>query len=230
MTLDRAKVAERLPWPKVPHKKPDILSGCEVEKLLQAVPSLVPKVALTTAYGAGLRISEVCRLRVEDIDSKRGVIHVRLGKGQQKDRYVMLAKPTLVGAARVLWPGTTQGWVDLPWLEARTATVVDTACKALERATKAVKVKKKVTAHGLQHAFATHLLEAGTDIRRLIPSSCSVASPPSSPRPASTWSASSASLPPTPTCASTSSPNHPSSFPRRPLSHLRPARPHQARP
>lgn len=164
VTLDRAEVAERLPWPKVPHKKPDILSGSEVEMLLQAVPSLVPRMALTTAYGAGLRVSEVCRLRVEDIDSKRGVIHVRLGKGQ-KDRYVMLANRLLL-ALRAYW-GQVQpegGWL-FPGAKPGQPLSPDAVRKALERATKAVKVKKKVTAHGLRHAFATHLLEAGTDIR-----------------------------------------------------------------
>lgn len=94
VTLDRPEVAERIPWPKVPHKKPDILSGTEVETLLRAVRSLVPAVALTAAYAAGLRISEACRLRVEDIDSRRGLIHVRLGKGK-KDRYVMLSSRLL---------------------------------------------------------------------------------------------------------------------------------------
>jgi integrase/recombinase XerD len=69
----------------VPHKQPDILSGTETEKLLRAVKSLVPAMVVTTAYGAGLRVSEACRMRVEDIDSRRGLIHVRLGKGG-KDR------------------------------------------------------------------------------------------------------------------------------------------------
>jgi integrase len=71
VTLDRPKVAERLLWPKVPHKKPVILSGSEVEKLLGAVSSPVASMVLATAYGAGLRISEACRLRPEDIDSWR---------------------------------------------------------------------------------------------------------------------------------------------------------------
>lgn len=164
VTLDRARVAERLPWPKVPHKKPDILSGSEVERLLKAVSSLVPAMALTTAYAAGLRISEVCRLRVEDIDSKRGLIHVRLGKGG-KDRYVMLANRLLV-ALRAYWGQVRpqSGWL-FPGSKQGRSLTPDAVRKSLERATKTVKLKKRVTVHGLRHAFATHLLEAGTDIR-----------------------------------------------------------------
>ena len=100
-TLNRPEVVRRIPWPKVAQKKPDILSGTEVERLLEAVTSLVPCVALMTPYGAGLRVSEVCRRRVEDIDGQRGLIHVRLGKGK-KDRYVMLPD-RLYRALRGYW-------------------------------------------------------------------------------------------------------------------------------
>lgn len=164
VTLDRPKVAERLPWPKVPHKKPDILSGTEMEKVLRAVGSLVPAMALTTAYGAGLRISEVCRLRVEDIDGKRGLIHVRLGKGG-KDRYVMLSSRLLV-TLRSYWAQVrpSDGWL-FPGRKAGTHLSPEAVRKALSEALRSAKVKKRVTTHGLRHAFATHLLEAGNDIR-----------------------------------------------------------------
>lgn len=164
VTLDRPKVAERLPWPKVPHKKPDILSGTEVEKVLAAVQSLVPAMALTTAYGAGLRNSEVCRLRVEDIDSKRGLIHVRQGKGR-KDRYVMLSE-RLLAMLREYWVRArpTGGWL-FPG-RAKGTHLHPTAVRcALKRAVKAVKLKKRVTAHTLRHSFATHLHEMGNDVR-----------------------------------------------------------------
>ena len=166
VTLDRAKVAERVPWPKVPHKKPDILSGTETEKVLAAVKSLVPTMALTTAYGAGLRNSEVCRLRVEDIDSKRGLIHVRQGKGR-KDRYVMLPERLLV-LLREYWKRArpTGGWL-FPGRE-KGAHLHPTAVNwALKEAVKTVKLKKRVTAHTLRHSFATHLHELGNDIRTI---------------------------------------------------------------
>jgi site-specific recombinase XerD len=163
VTLDRPNVAKRIPWPKVPQKKPDILSGSEVAKLLKAVRSLVPKMALTTAYGAGLRVSEACRLKVEDIDGKRKLIHVRCGKGG-KDRYVMLADRLLEGLREYWVRVRPEGWLFPGATEGRPLSP-DAVRKALERATKATKLKKRVTAHALRHAFATHLLESGTDIR-----------------------------------------------------------------
>ena len=164
VTLDRQKVVERIPWPKGPHRIPDILSGSEMEALLKAVSSLVAAMAMTTAYAAGLRISEACHLRVEDIDSKRGLIHVRLGKGK-KDRYVMLSTRLLL-ALRAYWVKEQPqgGWLFSGATKGKPLTP-DAVRKALQRATKAVKLKKRLTAHGLRHAFATHLLETGTDIR-----------------------------------------------------------------
>jgi integrase/recombinase XerD len=164
VTLDRPKVAARLLWPKVPHKKPDILSGTEIEKLLGAVTSLVPAMALTTAYAAGLRISEACRLRAEDIDSKRGLIHVRLGKGG-KDRYVMLSE-RLLPALRAYWREVrpADGWL-FPGRKKGQPLTPEAVRKSLKAAVGAVKLKKRVTPHALRHSFATHMLEAGNDIR-----------------------------------------------------------------
>lgn len=164
MTLDRPKVVARIPWPKVPHRKPDILSGSELEKVLSALTSLVPAMVLLTAYGAGLRISEASRLRVEDIDGKRGLIHVRLGKGK-KDRYVMLADRLLV-ALRSYWVKVRPegGWL-FPGQSKGTHLHEGSVRKALSEAVRLAKLKKRVTAHTMRHSFATHLLELGTDIR-----------------------------------------------------------------
>lgn len=166
VTLDRPKVAQRVPWPTVPHKKPVILSGTEMEKLLAAVTCLVPAMALTTAYGTGLRNSEVCRLRVEDIDGKRGLIHVRQGKGR-KDRYVMLPERLLV-LLRQYWKRTrpTGGWL-FPGRTQGQHLHPSAVNFALKAAVKTVKLKKRVTAHTLRHSFATHLHEMGNDVRTI---------------------------------------------------------------
>jgi integrase/recombinase XerD len=164
VTLEKPRVVGTIPWPKVAHKKPDILSGSELEKVLSAVTSLVPAMALMTAYGAGLRISEACRLRPEDIDSTRGLIHVRLGKGQ-KDRYVMLSE-RLLGALRGYWVQVRPqgGWL-FPGSQKGKHLSPHTVRRALSEAVRSTKLKKRITTHTLRHSFATHLLELGTDIR-----------------------------------------------------------------
>lgn len=163
VTLNRRAEADQLAWPKVPQKKVVVLSGTEVERVLGAVRSLVPGVVLTAAYGAGLRISEACRLRVEDIDGKRNVIHVRQGKGQ-KDRYVML--PTrLLALLRRYWVAVKprHGWL---FPGRGDGHLTPSAVRlALREAMATCNLQKKVTAHVLRHSFATHLLEAGNDIR-----------------------------------------------------------------
>ena len=138
-------------------------SADEVVQFLEAVSSLKSRAALTTAYAAGLRASEVAGLRVEDIDSARGVILVRHGKGA-KDRNVMLS-PQLLGILRTYWrlarprtflfPGRDEDHPIDP-------TVLHAACRS---AVKAAGLTKRVTLHTLRHSFATHLLENGTDIR-----------------------------------------------------------------
>ena len=164
VTLNRPQVVARIPWPKVARKRPDILSGTEVERLLGAVTSLVPCVALMTAYGTGLRVSEVCRLKVEDIDGKRRLIHVRLGKGK-KDRYVMLPE-RLYRALRGYWAkARPTGGLLFPGRKKGTHLHPTAVNKALAAAVQVTKLKKRVTTHTLRHSFATHLLELGTDTR-----------------------------------------------------------------
>ena len=140
-----------------------MLSADEVVRFLEAVSSLKSRAALTTAYAAGLRASEVAGLRVEDVDSGRGVILVRHGKGA-KDRNVMLS-PQLLGILRTYWrlarpktflfPGRDDAHSIDP-------TVLHAACRS---AVKAAGLTKRVTLHTLRHSFATHLLENGTDIQ-----------------------------------------------------------------
>lgn len=163
-TLRRPAVVEKIPWPKVPKKLPDILSGTEVEQVLGAIRALKHRAILMTAYGAGLRISEACSLCATDIDSNRGLIHVRLGKGK-KDRYVPLPERLLL-LLREYWrlmqpprpylfPGGKPG----------APITRDAVAKVLAEAVGRLGLKKHVTPHVLRHAFATHLLELGTNER-----------------------------------------------------------------
>ena len=163
ITLGEANVPERIPYAREPRKLPVVLSADEVVLFLESVSSLKSRAALTTAYAAGLRASEVAGLRVADIDSTRGVILVRHGKGA-KDRNVMLSTQ-LLGILRAYWrlarptiylfPGRDEEHPIDP-------TVLHAACRS---AVNAAGLTKRVTLHTLRHSFATHLLESGTDIR-----------------------------------------------------------------
>ncbi|MBX3226239.1 MAG: site-specific integrase [Labilithrix sp.] len=164
VTLRRPDVVARIPWPKVPQGVPEILSGSEVAALLDAVESVKHRAVIMTAYGAGLRISEVCGLRVEDIDSKRMTIRVRHGKGNQA-RYVPLPERVLF-LLRRYWAVERP---TKPWLfgGAQAGCPLSQASVRyhLDAAAKKTGVAKRVKPHILRHTFATHLLELGTDIR-----------------------------------------------------------------
>jgi len=101
VTLRRNEIPERIAYAREPRKLPEVLSAGEVVRFLEAVPSLRTRVALTTAYAAGLRASEAVSLKVANIDSGRMVIRVQQGKGG-KDRYVMLSVQ-LLGILRTYW-------------------------------------------------------------------------------------------------------------------------------
>jgi site-specific recombinase XerD len=164
-TLRRPEVLHELPWPKVGRPLPVVLSGSEVEHLLGAVESLKHRALLMCAYGGGLRISEACALAPSDIDSRRMVIHVRDGK-RSRDRYVMLSE-RLLEALRAYWRATRpprDGYL-FPGAAPGSHVAPSTVRKVLAKAVAAAKLEKRVTPHILRHSFATHLLEAGTDVR-----------------------------------------------------------------
>jgi integrase/recombinase XerD len=163
VTLGLAAVPERIAYAREPRRLPVVLSADEVVRFLEAVPSLKARTALTTAYAAGLRVSEVTRLRVGDIDSGRMLIHVENGKGG-KERYVMLSAQ-LLGILRTYWRLARPAQWLFPGRDADRPiepTVLHAVCRS---ARAAAGINKKVTAHILRHSFATHLLESGTDIR-----------------------------------------------------------------
>lgn len=160
-TLNRPEVVERIPWPKIPKVLPDVLSPEEVVQVLGAVQSLRDRMVVTSAYAAGLRISEACGLSVGDIDRFRNVLHVRSGKGN-KDRYVMLS-PVLLESLRDYWRAERpQGQLLFPGKDPARPVCAETVRKALRRAVSSLALPKRVSPHTLRHSFATHLMEAGT--------------------------------------------------------------------
>jgi site-specific recombinase XerD len=163
VTLGQDEVPERIAYARKPAALPDVLNRDEVVRFLEAVPSLKCRVALTTAYATGMRVSEVVAVEVRNIDSGRMVIKIEHGKGG-KDRYVMLSAQ-LLGILRAYWKLTRPQRFLFPGRDPDTAvnvTVLHAACRS---AYAAAGIAKKVSVHTLRHSFATHLLEQGTDIR-----------------------------------------------------------------
>lgn len=162
-TLGQPDRVSFLSWPKDPDRLPTVLSADEVALLLIALESPRLKVFFTTMYATGLRISEACQLQTVDVDAARGVIVVRKGKGN-KERLVTLS-PRLLKILREYWK---QEQPAAPWLFAsRTGDHVSSsvAREGLKLAALKAGLDKKVTPHVLRHSFATHLLDAGTDLR-----------------------------------------------------------------
>jgi site-specific recombinase XerD len=155
---------------KIPRRKPEkrlpvVLDGSEIKQLLAVTANLKHRALLMTTYSAGLRVSETAHLKVSDVDSKRMQLRVAQGKGK-KDRYALLSSVTL-NLLRDYWrqyrpfswlfPG---GSPDRP-ISTRSIQ------KIFEKAKRKAGIKKPATVHTLRHSFATHLLEAGTDIYRV---------------------------------------------------------------
>jgi integrase/recombinase XerD len=163
VTLRKPAIVLDMPFVREPRRLPVVLSPDEVARLLDAAPGLKYKAALSVAYGAGLRASEVISLKVSDIDSARMVIRVEQGKGR-KDRYVMLSEH-LLHLLRAWWKAARpQGWL-FPGqnrVNPLTTRQLNRACHA---AAMAAEIDKQVSLHALRHSFATHLLEQKTDIR-----------------------------------------------------------------
>jgi site-specific recombinase XerD len=162
-TLDRPEVVVRIPSARKEKQLPVVLSKEQILEFIAGIPNLKHRALLATCYGAGLRISEATHLKVIDIDSARMVLNVRQGKGK-KDRAVPLSEILLV-ILREYWR------LEQPrdWLFPSTMTNGPISTHSIGRvclkARRLAGIKKKVTVHTLRHCFATHLLDAGTNIR-----------------------------------------------------------------
>jgi len=165
VTLKRDWSDEDFPLPRKPVRLPVILSLEEITTFFESIASLKQRTILMTAYAAGLRVSEVVHLKVTDIDSKRMVIRVNQGKNR-KDRYVMLS-PRLLEILRLYWQDAhPREWLFPGNIPGRHISR-DAVGQACQLARKRSGIPKPITPHSLRHAFATHLLEAGTDVRRI---------------------------------------------------------------
>ena len=169
VTLDRRELIAKMRPVRVPRKLPVVLSRDEVARLIAAAGNLKHQTALSAAYGAGLRASEVVALKVTDIDSQRMTLRIEQGKGS-KDRYAMLP-PVLLERLRGWWRvARAQGkMLDGGWLFPGQNPIESLTCRQLNRAVhaaaQAANIDKRVSMHTLRHSFATHLLEQKVDIR-----------------------------------------------------------------
>jgi site-specific recombinase XerD len=166
ITLKRPEAVKEIPHPKRPKTLPVILSPQEVLRIFAAIRSVKHKAIMATAYAAGLRISEVCGLRIADIDSQRRRIHIRSGKGK-KDRYVILGESLLALFRQYYQKVRPKGEYLFPGQKPQRHITPTAVRQVLRKVIRETGLSKKVTMHTLRHCFATHLLEAGTDIRIL---------------------------------------------------------------
>lgn len=161
-TLQKQWNALRIPRCKQRRKLPGVLTREEVESILSATKNLKHRAILMTVYGAGLRIGEVTRLKVSDIDSGRMMIRVNEGKGL-KDRYTLLGERNLE-MLRCYWKVyRPQEWL-FPGRNASTPVSISAIQRVFKRSLERAGIKKKASVHTLRHCFATHLLESGTDL------------------------------------------------------------------
>jgi integrase/recombinase XerD len=169
ITLREPDLMARMQPVRVPRTLPVVLSPDEVGRLIAATGNLKHQIALSVAYGAGLRASEVVALKVGDIDSQRMTLRIEQGKGR-KDRYAMLS-PVLLERLRVWWRVAHAqgkmlegGWL-FPGLDPVDPLSTRQLNRAIHAATEAAQIDKRVSMHTLRHSFATHLLEQKVDIR-----------------------------------------------------------------
>ncbi|GAB6852957.1 tyrosine-type recombinase/integrase [Paraburkholderia kururiensis] len=165
VTLRRGWTIDEIATSKVPRTLPVILSPDEVMRFFESIRSVKYRAILMTAYAGGLRISEATHLTVSDIDSQRMVLRVAQGKGQA-DRYVMLS-PRLLEILREYWRlGRPEHWL-FPGRFPDQPISAGILWRVCQKARQRAGIRKPITPHALRHAFATHLLESGTDVRTI---------------------------------------------------------------
>lgn len=164
-TLGKDWAIRHIPYARRASTLPVVLSRREVGQIFERIANIKHLSLLLVAYSGGLRVSEVANLRVSAIDSERMVIHVRQGKGR-KDRDVPLS-PTALAILRAYWMTDKPRDYLFPGVRAGQSMATSSIQKVCKAAVAAAGLKKSASMHTLRHSFATHHLEAGTDLRTL---------------------------------------------------------------
>jgi len=164
-TLGKGWIIRHIPYAKTERPLPVVLSPSEVKALIDATDNVKHRSILMTAYAGGLRVSEVAQLEIKDIDSSRMLIHIRRAKGK-KDRMVPLS-PLLLPLLRDYWRRTRPKVYLFPGQNTECPIASSTINRVCHHAARRAGIAKRVTPHTLRHTFATHHLEAGTDLRTL---------------------------------------------------------------
>ncbi len=162
-TILKRKFTYEIKRPRKDKKLPVVLSKEEVARILSNVDNFKHKAILMLVYSAGLRVSEVVKLKLEDIDSKRKLIHIKGAKGR-KDRYTILSEKALQVLREYCKKYQPKGWL-FPGAKLGGYISTRTAQAIFEQAIQKVDIRKNVGIHSLRHSFATHLLENGVDLR-----------------------------------------------------------------
>jgi site-specific recombinase XerD len=163
-TLGKDWGRERIPVAHNPKKLPEVLGAGEIVLLMRAIDSVKHRAVAVLCYGAGLRVSEAIGLRVKDIDSERGVIHIRRGKGG-KQRQVSLSEHVLKFLRRYWRQYRPRGEYLFPGRSRAGHITRDAFGDALHKAVRKAGLDKHVTPHTLRHSYATAMIESGVDLR-----------------------------------------------------------------
>jgi len=161
--LKKGDICVDVERPKRHKKLPEVLSEAEIRKLFDSINNKKHHLMMLIIYSAGLRIGEAVRLKLEDIDFERKLIHIKEGKGK-KERYTILSQVVIDSLTEYVRLMRPDEWL-FPGAKPGTHITERSVQKIMDKAVEKAKISKKVTVHTLRHSFATHLLEGGTDLR-----------------------------------------------------------------